>query len=88
MIDWKSVYEIRHVQSSDMETWHPYQGVGQYDIYAEQWELIYKSTGQMIARYRDFKYARKQARYRYRKSLKKIEKILFSGGQEESTDED
>jgi|GEM_PF-4170972 len=86
MSDWKSVYKIRHVQQHDDGTWDEYQGVGAYDLCAEGYELIYIPTAKVVARYKDHKYARKQARYRYRKDTKRMEKILFSGDMDAKED--
>lgn len=56
----------------------------QPDLHKDSWpfkyKLIYKPTGDIVGEYKDEVYAIKQARFKYKKHIKKVEKILLSDG--------
>lgn len=45
--------------------------------FKSRYKLIDKSTGKIIGRYQDDKYARKQAKYKFKKMAKRVERILL-----------
>lgn len=49
------------------------------DIFSEmEFRLVNRNTGEVVGKYRDRKYARKQARHKYNKLVKLIESCLTS----------
>lgn len=64
---YKELYEI--VQPDLMKDSWPYK-----------YKLLYKPTNEIVGEYGDEQYAIKQARYKYRKHIKKVEKILLGDG--------
>lgn len=42
-----------------------------------EWNLIVKGTNEVVGTYRDYKYAIKQAKYKFKKISSRVEKILL-----------
>lgn len=43
----------------------------------DEYELVLISTGEVVGKYKDETYARKQAKYKFKKISKQVEKILL-----------
>lgn len=67
MRTWKEMFEIK-LRSEPDGDWG----------YVDYYELINKHSGEVVGTYDDEKYAEKQARYKYKKILSKLEKALLS----------
>lgn len=69
MKDWKNFFEIKEFTSShEDDHWV-------FDNY--EYHLINKHSGEVIGKYKDQRYAEKQAKYKYKKILRKLEKTLL-----------
>ena len=71
--------------------WNDYYKIVRVDLMADEdksatsWMLdeeiryeIHDPDGKVIAKYKDFQYAKKQAKYRFKKLQAKLEKILLA----------
>lgn len=67
MQGWEEYFEIKEVFYEDGDFGSRYT-----------YSLIIRATGEVIGNYRDIMYAKKQARHKYKKISKKIERILLS----------
>lgn len=66
---WKSAFEVRSKEHQDKNA---YGGVGYtYDV-------VNLYNGEIVANYRDEKYANKQAKRRYKKAIRSLEKSFTS----------
>ncbi len=68
MNDWQSVYKVEPVDDPDPEDPYP------WNAYTQVVNIL---TGEIVGKYKSMHYAKRQARYRYKKELKKIEKALL-----------
>lgn len=68
MKDWKNFFEIKEIDVSEEDNW-------MWDNY--EYHLINKHSGEVIGKYKDQRYAEKQAKYKYKKILRKLEKTLL-----------
>ena len=66
MTKWQDFYSIEEV---DLDKWNKH--------YPNTIKLCIKSTGQIIGWYRDTRYAEKQAKYKFKKIIKQVEKTLL-----------
>lgn len=70
---WQNMFCVTHVVKKGSKG---FLGFGKTpDIQA--WVILEQGTGKIIGTYEDQVYAIKQARYKYRKALSKIDKILL-----------
>lgn len=68
MTKWSDYFNILSVDI-------PNQDMFQY--YWREYHLVVISTGDVIGKYKDKKYAKKQAKYKFRKITSRVEKILL-----------
>lgn len=74
MTTWKDYFKIVEVdnpdykQGADASDWL----LGVYSVYQ-----LHDPDGKVIATYKDYKYAKKQAKYKFRKMISKLEIILL-----------
>jgi hypothetical protein len=68
MGNWKDYFDIKEIDTSHEIDW---------ELDMVKYHLIIKATGEVIAKYNDLKYAQKQAKFKYKKMSKKIERILL-----------
>jgi hypothetical protein len=72
---WQSMFYITPVEE------YPYVKFGPFKIKTKHPEYYYelrdRTTDTCIAKYSDFKYAAHQAWYKYKKTIKKIDRILL-----------
>jgi hypothetical protein len=68
MENWKNYFEVKEVDESEEEHWA-------LDVF--EYHLINKHTGEVLGIYKDKRYAEKQAKYKYKKILSKLEKSLL-----------
>lgn len=82
MLKWNDYFKIKetilaHKIKRDSE--QEYILDQEYSMFFEpKYEIIEISTSKVIGTYKDYKYAIKQARYKYKKIITKIDKILLS----------
>lgn len=73
--EWRKMFTVEPVEE------RPYVKLGPIKIPAKQAEVFYvireRDTGKIVGKYNDFKYATRQAWYKYKRRLRKIERLLL-----------
>lgn len=66
MNKWNDYFQIIEVDREEHEMW-----------YAYEYKLVVIANQQVVGTYKDEKYAKKQAKYKFRRILKQVEKTLL-----------
>lgn len=66
MTKWQDYFTVEEV---DLDVWNKH--------YPNVMKLYIKSSGQIIGWYKDRRYAEKQAKYKFKKMIKQVEKTLL-----------
>lgn len=43
-----------------------------------EWKVIFKETGDVLGSYRDYHYAKNRAKYKFKKYMRAVERLLIS----------
>lgn len=68
-----------------MNKWEDYFNIREKDMEEDSfftwpgYELVITSTDTVIGHYKDFKYAKKQAKFKFKKMMRSVERILLDG---------
>jgi hypothetical protein len=67
MTNWQDYFKIVEIEGA---------GPDQF-LYDTKYQVIVVNTEQVVGTYKDFKYAQKQAKYKFKKISKRVEKLLL-----------
>lgn len=67
-----------------MRTWEEYYRVDRkensgvdFSDWLDTYQIVVISTNEVVGTYKDYKYARKQAKHKFKKIVKRVERILL-----------